>query len=181
LGLAGLGLGLELGGDDREVVERPAPVALVDLLGLEQLEQVPHRPREDVPVALVVAVVLLEPAQRSGDVARHARLLGDDEGLGHSLYPLGEAPAGAGRDPTALPRRPGRATLPAPRVPMRWEAGPPTPNAGSKGSGILSPSPWHCRATRRSPSCGGPLGQRSAGDPRSLSIPAGKAAKAARR
>ena len=71
-------------GEDRQDLERPGLVLLVDLLGLEQLEEVPDGEGDDVVVALEVAVVLFEAAQDPGDVLGHARFLGNDEGLRHA-------------------------------------------------------------------------------------------------
>jgi hypothetical protein len=71
--------------DHRQVGEGPALVLGIDLLGLEQLEEVTHGEAHDVVVALPEAVLLPETSQRRDDVASHARLLGDDQGLGHAL------------------------------------------------------------------------------------------------
>jgi len=86
-------LELERLGQDREHVERPALVLVVDLFRLEQLEQVPDREGHDEAIALPVALVLGESAQRRRDVARDARLLRDHESLGHrSPHPSGFPP-----------------------------------------------------------------------------------------
>jgi hypothetical protein len=71
--------------DDRQVLERPLPALHVVLLGRGELEQMPDRRRDDVLVALVVIVVLLEPAERPRDISGDGRLFGDDQFFGHAL------------------------------------------------------------------------------------------------
>jgi hypothetical protein len=68
-------------GQDRQRVQGPALVLLVHLLGREQLEEVPHREGHDPRIALEVAVAVGEATEDLRDVARDARLLGDDQGL----------------------------------------------------------------------------------------------------
>jgi hypothetical protein len=94
---AGLGLDLELLGQDRERVQGPALVDGVEFLGRQQLEQVPDAERHEVVVAFPVAVALAESAQRCDDVARDARFLGDDQRLAHAFSRLSESPLIASR------------------------------------------------------------------------------------
>jgi hypothetical protein len=73
---------LELGRDDREVVELPRLPGRVVVLWIGELEQVPDGERDDVVVGLVEVLVLVEGSgQRADDVARNRGLLGDDQGL----------------------------------------------------------------------------------------------------
>jgi hypothetical protein len=91
LALPGLAPVLEPLGEDRQGVQRPALVAGIDLLGREELVEVTDGEGDDVVVALEVAVVVGEAAQRTRNVPGDARLLGDDEGFGHrSPSPPGE-------------------------------------------------------------------------------------------
>jgi hypothetical protein len=68
---------------DGKIGEGPALVLGIDLLGRQQLEQMADRERDHVVVALPEPIVFLEAAERGGDVASDARLLGDDERFGH--------------------------------------------------------------------------------------------------
>ena len=79
---------LELLGQDRQVGEAPLLQLRVVGVGLGQAHEVADRPGDHVLVAHEVGLVLrlLEGArQRRREVARHRRLLGDDEGLAHGL------------------------------------------------------------------------------------------------
>jgi len=72
-------LQLEALGDDGQNVERPALELLVNLIGLQQLEEMPHREGDQVVRALPPAVLFAEAAQGRRDVPGHAGLFGDDE------------------------------------------------------------------------------------------------------
>jgi hypothetical protein len=79
LALALLLLDLEAVRDDRQRIESPSLELLVQLLGLQQLEEVAHGKAHHMGVALPVAVLLCEPSEGRGDVASDTGLLGDDE------------------------------------------------------------------------------------------------------
>src|SRR5271157_213112 len=93
LGLARFGLEAELLRKDGEIIEEPALVLRVDLLGLEQLEEVSDSETDDVAPALGVPLVLGKAAEGRSDIPSDAGLFGDDEGLRHGA-PM---PAGGGR------------------------------------------------------------------------------------
>ena len=77
------GLQVEVRRDDGQALERPLAAHGLDALGRDQFEQMADGRREDVLVALEVVVVLLETAQRLGDVAGDGRFLRNDQGLAH--------------------------------------------------------------------------------------------------
>jgi hypothetical protein len=73
---------LELGRDDGQGVELPRLPRRVVVLRVGELEQVPDGEGDDVPVAFVERLVVVEAAgKRVDDVARNGRLFGDDQGL----------------------------------------------------------------------------------------------------
>ena len=79
LALTLLLLDLEAIRDDRQHIESPPLELLVELLGLQQLEEVAHREAHQIGVALPVAFLLRESSEGPGDVAGDTGLLGDDE------------------------------------------------------------------------------------------------------
>ena len=83
--LLGLDLKARFTRQDRQDLERPSLVLLVEFLGREKFEQVAHREGDDVIVILLVPIVLREAAEHPDDVLGDARLLGNDEGLPHAL------------------------------------------------------------------------------------------------
>ena len=77
------GLQVEMGRDDRQMGE--GPFAAFDFVPFRngESEQVAHRRREHVTLALVVIVLLFEPAERLGDIAGDGRFLGNDQRFCH--------------------------------------------------------------------------------------------------
>ena len=71
--------------DDRQVRERPLSFLGFELLRASQFEQMTDRRRQHVAIALVIVVLLLETADRLGNVASDGRFLGDDQRFAHGL------------------------------------------------------------------------------------------------
>ena len=82
-------LELEALRQDRERVERPVLVFLIDFFGRQQLVEVAHREGDDVLGVLEEAVVFLEPPEHLHYVASDTRFLGDDERFGQDIFPVG--------------------------------------------------------------------------------------------
>ncbi len=98
LAAARLGAQLELLGQHRQGLDRPALQRRVVVLGLGQLDQVADRPGHDLVAGFEVALVLLEgAAQGLGIVLTDRRLLCDDQSLPHRRGRVAR-----GRRPVAL-------------------------------------------------------------------------------
>ena len=69
---------VEVRRNDRQMGKRPLAALDLELVRHAQLQQMADRRRKHVLVALVVVVLLLEAAQRLGDVAGDGRFLGND-------------------------------------------------------------------------------------------------------
>src|SRR5207249_7651902 len=76
-------LQVEMRRDDGKM--RKCPFASFDIMLFRnrEFEQVTHGRRQHVAVAFVVIVLLLETAERLGDVAGDGRFLGDDQRFSH--------------------------------------------------------------------------------------------------
>ena len=93
LGLGVTRLELELLGDDRQVGYSPLLQLLVVDLGVDELDEVPDGEGDDVLVALVVSLFVLDGArQRVREIAGDRGLLCDDQCLhaGHSSEGLAQ-------------------------------------------------------------------------------------------
>ena len=77
------GFEIEVGWYHRQIGEAPLAARRLHSLRRSLLQQMPHRRRQHVLVALVVVLVPFEAAQRPGHVRGHRRLLRDDQCLAH--------------------------------------------------------------------------------------------------
>src|SRR5207247_7742512 len=68
--------------DNREIGEAPLPALHVELAREGQFNQMAKRGRDDVAVAFEMIAFLLD-AKSTGEIARHARLLRDNQGFRH--------------------------------------------------------------------------------------------------
>ena len=97
----------ELVRQDRQVLEAPALVAGVVGVWIDLLDEVSDGEADDVRIGLVEVVRLREvTGQGRDEVAGHARLLADDQGLGHLLDPSSRSGYRRGRSGYSRTSRP---------------------------------------------------------------------------